>query len=156
MKNLLGDGILTSLINKYMRLIVISLFLALSFTSADAQRIEIGGTKFRVVSLDPNSRRIFVCYDYLFPSEAPHSDSTIQMNLRLIKDTLQSYVRCLFELESISFFKSSAYSRYGPPVDLDENKEWGKQYLAEYNIAKGEYIRFPALKKRKKIQEGND
>ena len=77
-------------------------------------------------------------------------DCKVVMLKHAIKDTLQKYVHCLFELKNVSIFRSSGYAKYGPPVDLSENIEWGKQYLGEYDICKNEYTSFPVLKKKSK------
>ncbi len=153
MNYLQGGGILNILMkNKILRMKLILLFFCITHLSANvnAQRMEIDKIKIRIVSIDPNSKRVFISYDYLFPSEAPETDSPILKNLKIVKDTLETYVHCLFELKSISFFRSSAYAKYGPPVDLKESIEWGKQYLAEYDIHKNEYTSFPCIKKKSK------
>lgn len=116
----------------------------------NAQRIEIDKIKIKIVSIDPNSKRLFVSYDYLFSSEAPETDSPIIKNLILIRDTLQKYLSCLFQVKYISFFRSSVYAKYGPPENLKENIQWGKEYLGEYDVLKNEYKSFPVLKKKSK------
>lgn len=116
----------------------------------NAQRIEIDKIKIKIVSIDPNSKRLFVSYDYLFSSEAPETDSPIIKNLILIRDTLQKYLSCLFQVKYISFFRSSVYAKYGPPENLKENIQWGKEYLGEYDVLKNEYTSFPVLKKKSK------
>ena len=90
-----------------MKLIILvfsAIFIALN---VNAQRIEIDKIKIRIVSIDPNSKRIFISYDYMFPSEAPESDSPIVKNLKEVKDTLQQYIHCMFDLQHISIFRSS-------------------------------------------------
>lgn len=116
----------------------------------NAQRIEIDKIKIKIVSIDPNSKRLFVSYDYLFSSEAPETDSPIIKNLILIRDTLQKYLSCLFQVKYISFFRSSVYAKYGPPENLKENIQWGKEYLGEFDVLKNEYTSFPVLKKKSK------
>ena len=96
-----------------MKFVIILFLLLLATLSSNAQRFEINKTKLRVVSIDPNTNRVFVCYDYLFSSETPKNDSSILQNLKVISDTLKKYVQCLFELQSISFFKSFSYAYYG-------------------------------------------
>ncbi len=122
----------------------------LFFMKVNAQRFEINDVKIRIASIDPNSKRVFVSYDYLFPSEAPETDSLILKNLKIIKESLQKYVQCLFELKSVSIFRSSPYAKYGPPDDLEEKIEWSKQYLGEFDVCKNEYTSFPVLKNKSK------
>lgn len=149
METLREDGIFnTSIVNKSIMKLVMLFCLNILIIKVNAQRMEFNKIKISVVSIDPNAKRIFICYDYLFPNEVPDTDSSILKNLQEIKDSLKRYVDCLFELKNISIFRSSAYAKYGPPVDLKENIEWSKQYLGEYNLIKNEYTTFPALKKK--------
>jgi hypothetical protein len=116
-------------------------------TQVSAQRFSIDKIKFRIVSLDPIAKRAFVAYDYMFPSEAPTKDSFLIKNMKYIKDSVINYVKCIFNIENISFFKSAAYAKYAP-IDKKENIEWGKEYIGELNIVTNEYTRFPVLKRK--------
>jgi hypothetical protein len=133
-----------------MKILLLFFFSFILSKHINAQRIEIDKFKIRIVSIDPNSKRLFVSYDYLFPSEAPETDSQIIKNLILIRDTMQKYLSCLFQVKYISFFRSSVYAKYGPPENLEENIQWGKDYLGEYDVLKNEYTSFPGLKTKSK------
>ena len=124
----------------------IIIFILLLSIRSGAQQITIKTTTYKIVSIDPNSKRLFISYFSKF-NNAPVSDSAIIKDIIPLRDTLKRYVECLFKLENISFFANSQYAKY-VPIDRRENLEWSRQYLGELDLIREEYYTFPALKKK--------
>ncbi len=117
-----------------------------------SQKITICDLKFRIVSLDPIAKRVFVSYDYLFESEVPkNADSVLISIFSVLNDSLTSYCKSLFKLKSVSFFRLHQYARYGPPKQKQEREDWSKQYIAEYLIDTNQIILNPASQRKKSI-----